>query len=114
MTKCSGRVVYHRDGTETCYIGDVAVSRAEFDARFPPKEMGAPLQSHTTTCWPMRSEALAVHPDQVTEANERNRKAGIAARYESGTGMCVIPDRADRKRLLKLEGMRDNHGGYGD
>lgn len=114
MPVVSGRVVYASDGSETCYIGDQIVSREEFDARFPPKPLGVPLQGHTSACWPMRSEALAVHPDQVAEGNARNKKAGVGARYEAGTGICVIPDRGDRKKLLKVEGLHDNHGGYGD
>jgi hypothetical protein len=68
---------------------------------------------HLPSNWPLRSKALAVHKTQVVEANERNRRHGIAARYEAD-GTCVIPDRGDRARLLRLEKAHDNSGGYGD
>jgi putative FmdB family regulatory protein len=65
------------------------------------------------SCWPLVSEALACHPTQVEEMNARNAKHGIGTRYDKD-GFAHIPDRADRKRLLRHEGFRDNHGGYGD
>lgn len=74
---------------------------------------GETLTGVSTTTWPMKSEALAVHASQVEQANDRNKRHGIAARYDK-QGFCHIPDRADRKRLLKVEGFRDNSGGYGD
>lgn len=64
--------------------------------------------------WPMTSQALAVHPSQVAEANERNRRHGLGTRYDPATGNAIIPDRTDRKRLLRLEGFHDKSGGYGD
>ena len=66
-----------------------------------------------TSGWPMVSEALAVHPKQVEQANDRARRHGIPVTYDR-KGFCHIPDRAARKKLLKLEGMHDNSGGYGD
>lgn len=70
-------------------------------------------QSCTTTCWPMVSEALAVHPSQVATANARNKRHGVNVVYDKN-GAAHIPDRGERKRLLKLEGFHDNNGGYGD
>lgn len=55
-----------------------------------------------TTGWPMRSVVLAVHPSQVDEANERNKKRGLATRYEKD-GTAVIPDAGDRRKLMKVE-----------
>lgn len=70
---------------------------------------GTPLSG-----WPMKSEALAVHPDQVDEANERNKRAGVNVEYEPGTGVPTIPDRGERRKLLKLEGFfdKDSFTGY--
>jgi hypothetical protein len=64
--------------------------------------------------WPMRSEALAVHPDQVDEANARNKESGVNVQYEPATGVPIIPDRTERRKLLKLEGMidKDSYTGY--
>jgi hypothetical protein len=70
-------------------------------------------RSCTTTCWPMVSDALAVHPKQVEQARERAKRHGISVEYRDN-GQCVIPDRAERRRLLRLEGFHDRSGGYGD
>ncbi len=77
-------------------------------------EAGYMGQSCTSTCWPMTSEALAVHPKQVEQANARNKRHGVNVVYHPKTGCAIIPDRAERKRLLRLEAMHDNRGGYGD
>ena len=66
-----------------------------------------------TTTWPMESWALAVHPKQVGEANARAKRHGINVVYKKN-GSVHIPDRAERKKLLRLEGFHDNNGGYGD
>lgn len=68
---------------------------------------------HHTTTWPLVSEALAVHPKQVAEANARAKRHGISVTYQKD-GRCIIPDRGNRKKLLRLEGLHDNRGGYGD
>src|SRR5262245_41681570 len=104
-----GKITYNRDGSRAYYLDDKEVTEKEFEAAFPPKPFGAPeLANNTSSCWPMVSEALAVHPEQVAEANARNKKHGIAARYDEG-GFCHIPDRSDRKKLLKLEGLVDKN-----
>lgn len=111
-----GEITYHRDGTRTFAVDGRDVTEAEFLAAFPPKPIdfgGEPLAGHQTTAWPLVSDALAVHPDQVGKANERNRRHGVATRYQRD-GRAVIPDRGDRKKLLRLEGLHDNNGGYGD
>lgn len=73
----------------------------------------APPDAPAKAGWPKESYALAVHPKQVGQANARNARHGIATRYRAD-GMAIVPTRADRKKLLKLEKMRDNSGGYGD
>lgn len=104
-----GRIVYGR--TTRYYLGEAEVTKAEFDAAFPPKEVGE-CDGHRPKCWPMVSEALAVHPDQVDQANERAKKAGIAARYQKGTGLCQIDSDGDKVRLVKLEGFVNKQAGY--
>lgn len=111
--KASATVKFGRDGKKVYFIGDREVSKKEFDKAFPDKEIGVPLDAHLPACWPMRSEALACHPEQAGEMTERNRKAGIAARYEKD-GTCVIDSRKDRAKLNRLEGFHDKKGGYSD
>ncbi len=99
------------DKPDEFYLDGVQVTEEEFRAQFPERDgvPGAP----STAGWPMRSTALAVHPEQVKEANERNSAAGVSAHYESD-GTCVIESRSARRKLLKLEGFHDRNGGYGD
>jgi hypothetical protein len=107
-------VKFDRLGNATYFIDGAQVTKAEYDARFPDRgTAGVGQGSSCGKGWPMKSVALAVHPDQVAQANERNRKAGVNVTYESD-GTAVIPDRGERRRLLRLEGMHDRQGGYGD
>ena len=69
--------------------------------------------SNSPKCWPMVSDALGVHVNQIEKANARNKRMGVNVVYNR-KGQAVIPDRGERKRLLKIEGFHDNNGGYGD
>jgi hypothetical protein len=101
--------LYFLDGKE--------VTEAEYRARYPMPESragdivgGTPLRG-----WPMRDKlGFAVHPDQVDEANDRNREHGVNVVSDRATGDAIIPDRAERRRLLKLEGKidRNSYSGY--
>ena len=105
-------VRYYLDGRE--------VSREQYDAASPKGRLrelfaaGRAAKSQTTTCWPMRSDALACHPKQAAAITERNKRHGVTGVHYEKDGTCVIADRGARKALLALEGLHDNHGGYGD
>lgn len=110
------KVVYGRLGPVRWYINDVEVTEEEYNKRFPPKpieEIGVPMAAAPSIWQDHTSIALAVHPDQVAEATARNIRHGIRVTYDE-EGTAHIPDRAERKKLLALEGMHDNSGGYGD
>lgn len=110
-------VIYDRLGKNPAYFKDGQVATAEeFAAGCPAKwrdDAGGAPGGHGASCWPMTSMALAVHPEQVAEANARNAASGCAAYYRPD-GMCVIPDRKERSKLLTIEGKVDYHAGYGD
>lgn len=124
-----GKVVHTPKGPRY-FLDGKPVTKAAYDRAFPskldellavPEELrsGGAVGQATTT-WPMVSEALAVQPSQVAEANARNKKHGVAARYDA-EGFCHIPTRAERAKLIRLErthggmpGLCDNRGGYGD
>ncbi len=81
-----------------------------FSEQRPPGTGG-----NTPSCWPMRSEALAVHPEQIPDALERNKRHGVTGvSYDAQTGEAILADRRARCDLMKLEGCHDNNGGYGD
>ena len=63
--------------------------------------------------WPMVSEAMGVHPDQVDEANKAALKLGLGVPYRKD-GMAILEDRSHRKRMMKSFQIHDNDGGYGD
>jgi hypothetical protein len=96
------------DGTHY-YLDGREVSEAEYRAVYAPA--GVPAAGGWKK--PLKSEALAVHPSQVAAANERNRRAGCSVTY-AADGTAVVPDRGERKKLLKIEGFHDRDGGYGD
>lgn len=116
----TGKITYHKqlndsgDWVEVAeyYVNGAEVSKAEFDRLLPDGECGTGA-AHQPACWPMESQALAVHPKQVEAANERAKRHGIDVRYEKN-GTAVIGSRHARKRLLRLEGFHDKAGGYGD
>ncbi len=107
------RTIYHRNGTVEHFIDGKSASQAEVDETFPPKKIGVPLRAQTSTCWPMKSDALAVHPKQIKAVRERNKKHGLHIEY-ARDGRPILQDRGQRRDLMKIEGVHDRNGGYGD
>lgn len=112
------RIVYGRNGKKTFYIDDVEVSQKVFDKHFPSKindllASSVLLPAHTTTCWPMKSEALAVQPKQIEQARDRAKRHGIPTDFDT-FGRPIFTSRGHRKEYMRMEGVHDNHGGYGD
>lgn len=63
--------------------------------------------------WPAESIGMGVLPEQVAEATAQAKRHGIAAEYKPD-GTAVVRDRTARKQLMRLKGMFDKVGGYGD
>lgn len=98
------------------YLNDQEVTEKEYRRRTKKKKLAAgdEVLAQSTSAWAdFKSEALAVHPDQVGEANARSKRHNIGVQYDK-RGFAHIPDRASRRRLMRLEGVHDNHGGYSD
>lgn len=53
-----------------------------------------------TNGWPLKSEALAVHPKQRAEAEADARKKGVPTEFDRA-GRPVFRDRGHRKKYLK-------------
>ncbi len=104
---------YHRNGTVSHEIDGLPATQEEVDAAFPPKRIGVPLQSQTSAAWPIKSDALAVHPRQIKKVMERNRKHGLHVEYAKD-GRPILADRGQRRELMKIEGAHDQQGGFGD
>lgn len=68
---------------------------------------------HKPGNWPMASEAMAVHPDQISEAVEEARKIGVPTEFtREGSPVFTGPDH--RRKYCEAHGVRDNNGGYSD
>jgi hypothetical protein len=101
------------------FIDGKEVTHAEFKKAFPDKPIGT---GEGITAWkrPIESDALAVHPEQIPEVLERNRRHGVHIDYNRETGAPILRQRGDRTALIKLErsyipqGVIDRDGGYGD
>jgi hypothetical protein len=63
-------------------------------------------------CWPLKSEAVAVHPSQVAEMNEYNRSHGVNVTYDPKWGTAIIPDRGAYKKFQKLHKIHERNS-YG-
>ncbi len=68
---------------------------------------------HLPACWPQKSEALAVHPDQIGEATEVARQKGVPTEHDP-QGRPIFTDRNHRKRYCAAFGYFDRGAGYGD
>lgn len=68
----------------------------------------SPPGGQQPSTYPMKSMALGVHGTQRAEAYERNRKHGVNVSYDR-CGRAVIPDAGEHKKLMKLEGLKQNN-----
>lgn len=107
-----GKVIF---GTvDRYFVNDKEVPKAEYDAAFPDKwEPGEMLPAQLPECWPMVSEAVAVHPNQRAEAHADAIKKGVPTDFDQ-LGRPVFTDRGHRKKYMKAYGVHDRNGGYGD
>lgn len=61
---------------------------------------------------PIKSDALAVHPKQIKQVLARNKKHGLSIPYDRH-GRPVLTDPNMRRKLMKLEKVRDLNSPYG-
>jgi hypothetical protein len=62
----------------------------------------------------MESEALAVHPSQVSEAHHDAVKMGVPTEFNSRTGAPIFRSKQHRKQYCETYGFYDKNAGYGD
>ncbi|MEW6439250.1 MAG: hypothetical protein AB1508_19030 [Pseudomonadota bacterium] len=63
--------------------------------------------------WPMVSAFAGIHPDQIEQFREFDRRHGVPTDY-TPDGDVVFESRSHRKRYCELHGLYDRNGGYGD
>ena len=64
--------------------------------------------------YPLKSDGAGVHPDQIGEYTKHSEKMGVPTNFDSTTGQAIFESRGHRKKYLKMMGMHDRNGGYGD
>lgn len=97
--------VYLIDGRE--------VTEAEYREHFPAATAVNGIMTPPTGCWPMTSEALACHPDQIPEARASAEARGVQTDF-TPDGSPIFRDRDHRRRYMRAYGYHDKDGGYGD
>lgn len=64
--------------------------------------------------WPLRSDALGCHPDQIKEFTADAKAAGLTGVSFDADGTCVVSTRRQRAQYAAMRGLHDKDGGYGD
>lgn len=105
-----GRIVGHGKKARF-FLDGREVSREEFDAVFPDQGLAG---GDSLVGWkPLASEALAVHPRQIAEAEESARRKGVPTEFDS-QGRPVFTSRSHRRQYLRAYNFHDKDGGYSD
>lgn len=78
------------------------------------RDFGAEMgRQHFGEIWPMESYAAGVHPKQVSEMREIDRKNGVPTEYtEDGDPVFRGPNH--RKKYCEAHGLFDRNAGYSD
>jgi hypothetical protein len=104
----TGKIVT-RKGVDHFYLDGREVTEEEFRRQFPEQSLEGLVPKKSNSVWPMLSDALAVHPEQIAEARERDRKRGVPTEY-APDGRAVITSAAHQKQLAKTYGCRPMRG----
>lgn len=106
----NGKVVYGRNGAKEWYVDGRQVTKAEFDAAFPPKPDfgGSAPAGPALTGWPLHSDALGYHPSQRAEAGAHLAKLGVPTEIDP-QGRPVLRNREHRRQVLKALKIHDRN-----
>ena len=84
------------------------VSKETFDAAFPDREMDAGFGVGSLhSGWPIKSDAMGVHPKQIKEAAEHARKRGVPTDFDK-SGRPLFRDRSHQRAYLKTQRCHNN------
>lgn len=95
------------------FVNGVQVTEKEFRKFFPDREGTPGMTMAIRDAKPCKSNALAVHPTQIEQARARNKRHGINVDYEAHSGRPIFTDSGQRRKLMKLEGVRDRNSYFG-
>jgi len=108
----TGKIKYTALGT-FYFLDDKEVSKEEFFTALPPKLANGDGPCSLSSTPAHLSDGLAVHPDQVQEAEESAKKRGVPTEFQRD-GRPVMRSRAHQKAYLKAYGFHNRDGGFGD
>lgn len=100
-------MVYVLDGQE--------VTEAEFRRSFPDRSGEMPMLGNSAhRGWPILSDAMAVHPLQVQEAEADAARKGVPTQFETQYGRPIFRNREHRRQYIKKYGIidRSSYTGY--
>ena len=92
-----------------CPIGD-ATSQVVFDRDY---SKAAAAVIGIGAGWPIVSDALGIHPDEVARIGRELHEHGVTTQFTS-EGQPIFENREHRRRYMKQVGAFDRSGGYGD
>lgn len=94
------------------FVDGVEVSEAEYREKLP-EQAGVPMfATAINDAKPLRSDAMAVHPKQIPQVMARNKRHGLNVEYDRH-GRPVLRDSGQRKKLMKIEGLKQQNSYYG-
>lgn len=95
--------------------GWVEVPKACFDVLFPDKPIISGADLNVSMGWkkPIESDALAIHPDQIPEAEAHAEKHGVPTQFIED-GRPIFTSREHRRKYMRSVGVHDRRGGYSD
>jgi putative FmdB family regulatory protein len=68
---------------------------------------------HVPGNWPMKSDAMAVHPDQIGEAQESSVRKGVPTQFDRD-GRPILTSAAHRKKFCEAYGYWAKNAGHSD
>lgn len=99
------------------YLDDRQVTEEEYRAALPPPapaRAGVAPGAEATWRRPVVSTGAAVVPKRIKQAEEKCARAGVPTDFTTNRGKPIFTSRAHRKAVLRVFGMHDADGGFGD
>ncbi len=114
------KIVYHNSGLRTFSIDGKEVTQEEYEAATAShfEEVLTTRRTprgHSPSCWPMKSDAEAVHPRQIEAAMARDKRHGVTGvTYDPEDGRAIFADQGAKRDMMRLKRVHDNNGSYGE
>lgn len=67
-----------------------------------------PPSGDATQGWPLHSDSLGTHPDQIPAEIEYAKKRGVRLAFDA-QGRAILENRRHRREVMRLYGVSDKH-----